>query len=94
MPQVGEAERVGWPDGYTGWGMEATRALVGCHRRLAECCDDALKLSAIVGGLCGRLGQPMLVQVLCDGCELLFGQGALRDRPPVFLGEDGNEVFD
>jgi hypothetical protein len=25
MPQVGEAERDGWPDGYTGQGMEATR---------------------------------------------------------------------
>jgi hypothetical protein len=25
MPQVGEAERNGWPDGYAGEGVEATR---------------------------------------------------------------------
>jgi len=25
MPQVGAAERDGWPDGYTGEGMAATR---------------------------------------------------------------------
>jgi len=29
MPQVVEAERDGWPEEYTGEGMEATRAFVG-----------------------------------------------------------------
>jgi hypothetical protein len=29
MPQVGEAERDGWPDRYTGEGVEATRAFFG-----------------------------------------------------------------
>jgi hypothetical protein len=35
MPQVGEAERDGWPDGYTGGGVEATRGFVGRHHGLA-----------------------------------------------------------
>jgi hypothetical protein len=29
MPQLGEAERDGWPDEYTGAGVEATRAFFG-----------------------------------------------------------------
>lgn len=29
MPQVDEAERDGWPDGYTGEGMAATRGFFG-----------------------------------------------------------------
>jgi hypothetical protein len=28
MPQVGEAETDGWPDGYTGEGMEAMEPFV------------------------------------------------------------------
>lgn len=29
MPQVAQAERDGWPDEYTGDGMEATRGFLG-----------------------------------------------------------------
>ena len=41
MPQMVEAEWDGWPEDYTGRGVEATGWFVDRHRRLAEAANIA-----------------------------------------------------